>query len=148
MSFKPETGSLVGPWTYRSLLNDPNLAVPFNSLEFGRATLEIVAAPMGVFRGRIFGPGWALQLEGGVSYGNPNSVRFQGRGLVGGEEWVYDYLAYFSPPWPAGVNQRPALVGTVTRTVPHSDGHGGVAPAGVVCSWYAVMQDLAGPAGH
>lgn len=84
---------------------------------------------MGVFKGRIFGPGWALQLEGSISYGNPFTVRFQGRGVVGGEQWVYDYLGYFCPPWPAGIDQRPALVGTITRTVPHSSG-GGVAPAG------------------
>ncbi|WP_459203552.1 hypothetical protein ACQVRV_09255 [Ralstonia pseudosolanacearum] len=140
MSFSPETGSLVGTWTYRSLLNDPDLATPFDQLEFGRATIEIFPAPMGIFKGRIFGPGWALQLEGSISYGNPFTVRFQGSGIVGGEPWVYDYLGYLSPPWPAGVDQRHALVGTITRTIPHASGNGGVAPAGVVCSWYAVMD--------
>ncbi|MEO7325083.1 MAG: hypothetical protein ABIW82_09680 [Dokdonella sp.] len=147
MSFAPETGSLVGLWTYRSLLNNPVLATPFNDLEFGRGNIEIVAAPMGIFRGRIFGPGWELALNGSISYGNPNGVRFQGRGLVGGEEWVYDYLGYECPPWPNGIEQRPSLCGSIVRTVPHSSGSGGVAPAGVVCTWYAVMNDVATAAG-
>ena len=54
MTQKPEIGSLDGLWTYRSLLNDPDLATAFNSLEFGRGNIEIMPGPMGVFRGRIF----------------------------------------------------------------------------------------------
>jgi hypothetical protein len=34
-----------------------------------------------------------------------------------------------------------AMVGSIVRTVPHASGTGGVAPAGVVCSWIAVRQD-------
>lgn len=143
MSFSPETGSLAGLWTYRSLLNDPDVATAFNDLEFGRGHIEIENAPMGIFKGRIYGPGWELRLNGSIEYGNPCSVRFQGRGVVSGEEWVYDYVGYLSPPWPAGNAQRPALAGSIIRTVPHASGAGGVAPAGVVCSWYAVMTDRA-----
>ena len=143
MSFKPETGSLVGTWTYRSLLNDPDLAMPFNNLEFGRAHIDLEAAPMGVLKGRIYGPGWALQLSGSINYGNPYTLRFQGRGSVGGEEWIYDYLGYVVLPWPNGIDQRPAIVGSIVRTIPHASGTGGVAPAGVVCSWYAVLADPA-----
>ena len=141
MSYSPETGSLAGIWTYRSLLNDPDVSTAFNDLEFGRGNIEIEAAPMGVFKGRIYGPGWELQLKGSINYGNPYDVRFQGRGVVGGEEWIYDYIGYLSPPWPNGINQRPALAGSIVRTIPHSSGNGGVSPAGVVCSWYAVMND-------
>ncbi len=143
MSFSPDTGSLVGIWTYRSLQNDPDLSTAFNDLEFGRGNIEIKAAPMGTFLGRIYGPGWELQLNGSINYGNPYTVRFQGRGIVGGEEWVYDYIGYLSPPWPNGINQRPALAGSIVRTVPHASGGGGVSPAGVVCTWYAVMNDPA-----
>ena len=143
MSFVPEIGPLAGTWTYRSLLNDPDVSTAFNDLEFGRGNIDIEAAPMGVFKGRIYGPGWELQLNGSISYGNPNTVRFQGRGVVGGEEWIYDYLGYLSPAWPNGVNQRPALVGTIVRTIPHASGSGGVAPAGVVASWYAVLDQPA-----
>lgn len=143
MSFAPEIGPLTGLWTYRSLLENPNVDTAFNDLEFGRGQIEIVAAPSGIFRGRIFGPGWALQLNGSIAYGNPNSVRFQGRGVVGGEEWVYDYLGYLAPPWPNGVDQRPALSGSIVRTIPHKSGAGGLAPAGVVAAWYAVLDQPA-----
>ena len=42
-----------------------------------------------------------------------------------------------------GINQRPAITGSIVRTVPHSASDGNVAPAGVVCSWIAVKQDPA-----
>jgi len=139
MALRPEIGSLDGLWTYRSFLNDPDLATGFDKLEFGRGTIEVVAAPMGVFRGRIFDTGWDLELAGSIGYGTPWSVRFQGTGIVGGEQWVYDYIGWLVPAWPNGVLQRPAITGSVVRTIPHSGGGPGtVAPAGVVCSFYAV----------
>jgi hypothetical protein len=70
-------------------------------------------------------------LSGGITYGNPFAVRFQGFGEIGGETWVYDYTGYLVPPWPNGVDQRPAIVGSVIRTVPHS---GGQAAAGFSCA--------------
>jgi hypothetical protein len=134
--------SFVGSWTYRSLLNDPDLATDFNALEFGRGTIVITDAPGPILEGTIGGPGWSLTLTGGRSYGNPMQVRFQGKGLVGGEEWIYDYEAYLAPHWPNGVDQRPAILGTVVRRIPHSgSGPGTVNPAGVVCSFYAVRTD-------
>ena len=140
MSQTPNIGSLVGKWTYRSFLNDPDLSTQFNDLEFGRGTITIVEAPMGVFKGTIGGPGWSLDLNGSINYGDPYSVRFQGKGVVGGEEWIYDYTGYVLKAWPNGVNQVPAMVGSIIRTIPHSSGSGGTAPAGVVCSWIAVWQ--------
>ena len=71
-------------------------------------------------------------------------VRFQGKGVVNGEEWIYDYEGYLVPAWPNGVQQVPAMVGSIVRTVPHSGSapKGGgpppINPAGVVASWYAV----------
>jgi hypothetical protein len=142
MAQHPNVGSLVGLWSYRSLINDPDLSTPFDQLEFGRGTIAIEDAPMGVFAGRIYGPGWSLTLNGSIGYGTPWAVRFQGRGLVGGEEWIYDYIGYVVPPWPNGVDQRPAISGSVIRTIPHSGGSPGtVNPAGVVCSFYAVRTD-------
>jgi hypothetical protein len=140
MGQTPNIGSLVGKWTYRSFQSNPNLAVPFNDLEFGRGTITITEAPMGVLQGTIGGPGWSLTLNGSINYGDPYSVRFQGKGMIGKEEWVYDYIGYAIKPWPNGVNQVPAITGSIVRTVPHSDGSGGIAPAGVVCSWIAVWQ--------
>lgn len=132
----------VGSWTYRSFLNDPDVGKAFNDLEFGRGTIVIKEAPMQILEGTIGGPGWSLALKGARAYGNPMHVRFQGTGLVGGEEWIYDYEGYLVPHWPNGVGQRPAIVGSVVRTIPHSGGEKGtVSPAGVVCSFYAVRAD-------
>src|SRR5205807_460582 len=72
---------------------------------------------------------------------NPFTLRFQGKGVVDGEEWIYDYVGYVIRPWPNGADQRMAMVGSIVRTIPHSSGNGGTAPAGVVCSWIAVRQD-------
>jgi len=141
MSTTPDSGILVGAWTYRSFLNDPDLSTQFNDLEFGRGTIQINPAPINEFRGTIGGPGWQLQLKGSINYGNPFTVRFQGTGVVGGEEWVYDYIGYVVLPWPNGINQRPAMVGSIVRTIPHSSGSGGTSPAGVVCSWIAIKQN-------
>jgi hypothetical protein len=86
MSLNPNTGSLVGKWTYRSFLADPDLSTQFNDLEFGRGTITIQQAPMGVFVGTIGAPGWSLDLNGSINYGDPYSVRFQGKGIFSGEE--------------------------------------------------------------
>lgn len=142
MAQHPNIGSLAGVWTYRSLLNDPDLATSFDQLEFGRGNIAVEDAPMGVFEGRIYGPGWGLELNGSIGYGTPWSVRFQGKGVVGGEQWIYDYIGWVAPPWPNGIDQRPAIVGSIVRTIPHSGGRPGtVNPAGVVCSFYAVRTD-------
>jgi hypothetical protein len=97
---------------------------------------------MQLLAGTIGGPGWSLALKGSRAYGSPMQVRFQGTGLVSGEEWIYDYWGSLVPAWPNGVDQRPAIVGSVIRTIPHSGGSPGtVAPAGVVASFYAVRAD-------
>ena len=101
--------------------------------------LLMTNAPMQILTGTIGGPGWSLALKGARHYGNPMHARFQGTGVVGGEQWVYDYDGYLVPSWPNGVDQRPAIVGSVIRTIPHSGGSAGsVSPAGVVASFYAV----------
>jgi hypothetical protein len=130
----------VGSWTYRSLLNDPDVNTDFDKLEFGRGTLIIAEAAPEVLAGSIGGPGWSLTLHGSRTYGSPSQVRFQGKGLVSGEEWIYDYIGWLVPVWPNSNDrlQQPAMVGSVVRTIPHSNGNGGTAPAGVVASFYAV----------
>lgn len=133
----------VGTWTYRSLLNDPDLNTDFDKLEFGRANIVIEEAAPQLLTGTIGGDGWSLALHGSREYGSPMKVRFQGKGLVSGEEWVYDYIGWLVPVWPNSdaALQRAAIVGSVTRTIPHSSSGGGTAPAGVVASFYAVRQD-------
>ena len=136
MSDNPFTGQ----WTYRSLLNEPDPSIPLDQLEFGLGTITIDDGPAELLTGTIGGLGWSLALRGSRSYGSPAQIRFQGKGLVGGEEWIYDYIGWLVPVWPASTNalDRPAIVGSVTRTISHSSGNGGVAPAGVVASFYAV----------
>jgi hypothetical protein len=134
----------VGKWTYRSLLNQPDVFIEFNKLEFGRGTIQINHddAPE-LLTGTIGGPDWSLALHGSRSYGSPAQVRFQGKGLVGGELWIYDYIGWMVPVWPSSTEQmqRAAIVGSVTRTIPHSAPGGGTAPAGVVASFYAVKVE-------
>ena len=130
----------VGKWTYRSLLNDPEVNQPFDKLEFGSGTLVIADAAYPQLKGTIGGPGWSLTLHGSRAYGSPMQVRFQGKGIVSGAEWIYDYIGWLVPVWPNSDEtlQRAAIVGSVTRTIPHPSGNGGVSPAGVVASFYAV----------
>ncbi len=131
----------VGTWSYRSLINNPDLSTAFNQLEFGRATLVIDHSSEETLQGKIGGSGWSLALKGARQYGTPMHARFQGTGTVGGEPWIYDYEAYLVPPWPNGVAQVPVMVGSVIRTIPHSGGAPGtVAPAGQVASFYAVRS--------
>jgi hypothetical protein len=130
----------VGTWTYRSLLNDPDVNTDFDKLEFGRGTLVITASSSDTLGGTIGGPGWSLDLHGSIGYGSPGQVRFQGRGLVNGEEWAYDYIGWLVPVWPNSNDrlQTAAIVGSVVRTIPHSGSEPKtVNPAGVVASFYA-----------
>lgn len=109
-------------------------------LRFAAATITLEKTSIGAIKGSIGGPGWSLQLTGNRGYGNPFDVRFQGKGKVGDEMWTYDYIGYLVPAWPNGDHQRPAIVGSVIRTVAHSDGAGGISPAGYVASFVAVKQ--------
>ena len=131
------TSPFVGSWSYRSFVNNPDLAVSFDSLRFGAGTLTLAEPSFGVVSGSIGGPGWSLSLAGHFGYGNPNHTRFQGSGDIGGERWVYDYTGYLIPLWPNGIGQIPAIVGSVIRTVAHSNG---AAAAGFVGSFVAVRR--------
>ena len=132
----------VGKWTYRSLLNDTDVNQAFDALEFGRGTLEITEVSSAVLGGVIGGLGWKLVLHGSFGFGSPMEVRFQGKGVVNGEQWIYDYIGWLVPVWSNSDStlQQTAIVGSVVRTVPHNSGGGGVAPAGVVASFYAVQE--------
>lgn len=135
---------LIGRWTYRSFLNDPDPDKPFNDLKFAVAELTFEPAGVGKIAGRLsFGEDY-LKLTGTLSFGNPLTVRFQGVGatagtIENGQPWVYDYLGFVAPAWPNGdKEQRPAIVGTIVRAVAHSNGQ---AKAGFVASWIAVRRD-------
>jgi len=130
----------AGKWSYRSFYNDPDLSKKLKDLELGYGTLDIQEVSATVLGGTIGGTGWSLNLHGSIGYGSPMQVRFQGKGLVDGEEWIYDYIGWLVPTWPNSDStlQRDAIVGSVTRTIPHASSGGGVSPAGVVASFYAV----------
>lgn len=127
----------LGSWSYRSFLRDPDLSVEFNDLRFGAGNLVFSEAPFGVVEGALGGEGWSLALSGRCSFGSPNEIVFQGKGLIGGDEWVYDYHGFLAPQWPNGIDERPSIVGSIVRTVPHSNGQ---SKAGLVASWIAVKQ--------
>jgi hypothetical protein len=133
----------VGSWSYRSFVNDPDLTTDPDKLLFGSGTIEITSPSSETLGGTIGGSGWSLDLHGSIGYGSPSQVRFQGKGIVGGEEWIYDYIGWLVPVWPNSTDllQRTAIVGSVVRTIPHSGSDGTVHPAGVVASFYAVRVD-------
>lgn len=136
----------VGSWTYRSFNNEPDLSIDVSNLLFGEGTIEFTAPSTEKLGGTIGGslapsPGnWLLNLRGSIGYGSPGQVRFQGVGVVNGEEWIYDYIGWLVPVWPNSTDllERSAIVGSVVRTIPHSGSDGTVHPAGVVASFYAV----------
>jgi hypothetical protein len=142
MSLPPvlEKYPVLGSWTYRSFLNSPDISRDFNSLEFGRGELIIEHLAPGIFAGRLsFGDTYQFQLRGLSTFAFPCSVRFQGIGdKKDSYGQVYDYIGFFTPMWSNGIEQRPALLGSVVRTVPHSDGQ---AKAGHVSSWIALKRD-------
>jgi hypothetical protein len=137
----------VGTWTYRSWNNDPDLSTSLENLVYGNGTIEITAPASDTLGGTIggsLGPGkgnWLLNLHGSIGYGSPGQVRFQGVGVVNGEQWIYDYIGWLVPVWPNSNSnlQRAAIVGSVVRTIPHSGSDGTVHPAGAVGSFYAVL---------
>ena len=133
-----------GIWTYRSYENNPatiDPKTPLGNLLFGMGNIEIIDSECNKLTGRIFGDSWQLTLKGYKTFGNPNEIRFQGSGIVGGEQWIYDYVGYLVNDWPNGIDQISALVGSIVRTIPHPNSSGGTNPAGVVASWIAVKQD-------
>ena len=124
-----------GSWTYRGYRNNPDQAVKPNELLFGRGTLVLTQPEPGKIGGSFGGTSWSLDLTGDVTGGDPTRLRWQGRGQIGGETWVYDYLGYVVPDWQNGVDQTDAIVGTIIRSEPRSNGR---AAAGIVASWIAV----------
>ena len=139
---EPLVNPFLGKWTYRSFRNNPDINTAPDDLVFAMAPLEFTDAPMGQVAGTIGGAssGFEFTLEGWVTYGNPPTVRFQGKGMVRGNLWIYDYNGYYVTHWPNGVDQVEAIVGSLIRTVPHPSSSGGTSPAGVVASFYAVKQ--------
>ena len=134
---------LYGKWTYRSFHNraalvngdkDAALALIFAEAVF---TFEVSGWTV---TGKLDWDGGGLDIAGTVKAPTaecPLGVELVGSGRPNSETagWEYDYRANLAYHWPNGVNQVPALVGTVIRAKPH-DGE----PAGYVASFIAVKQ--------
>ena len=138
--------SLAGKWTYRSFLNDPaqitagpgNAADKLLALLFAEAVFTFEIPDDTTLKGAIDWDGGGLDLSGKISdQCGVVSIEVAGAGRAGTdtENWEYDYRGQIAFQWPNGVNQAPAIVGTVLRARPHNG-----APAGVTASFIAVRQ--------
>lgn len=130
---------LVGRWTYRSFIPNPDIAKDFGELEFGRGELLIEYLTPEAFVGRLlFGDTYQFRLHGIPVPGDPPTLRFRGVGdAADSEGQVYDYFACLMPTWQHGVDQRPALMGSVIRSVAHDDSK---SPAGAVAEFIALKR--------
>lgn len=136
---------LEGNWTYRSFNNNPELVGndPEKALQliFGEGQLRFTGNNGLIFKAVLdFGDDAVMDLFGNIidaSGIKPQVLQITGAGREGTStaKWVYQYLGYGVPNWAEGVNQVPAIVGTVIRTIPHGSGQ-----AGVVASFIAVKQ--------
>ncbi len=138
-AFSSDLSVLIGRWTYRSLINDPNPNTDFNILRFGVGIMTIESIENGDLKGSLdFGPTFQMALTGKINDGQIVHLMIHGIGISrSNRDWAYDYESHLSLKWPNGVNQRPTLLGSVIRSAPHS---GGTAQAGFVASWVAVKQ--------
>jgi hypothetical protein len=130
----------AGTWTYRSFHNNPKPVQSFDEIRLAQADLVLNEA----------GPDW---LEGTLSFGNSSlkmdgvstcvegrwqlRMRAKGRDKTDKAGWVYDYIGEMAAEWPTGDGQRPAIVGTVIRSVYHDPDR----DAGLSYSFVAVKRE-------
>jgi hypothetical protein len=152
----PLTWELSGLWTYRSFFNDSayfwepgNRVSPINLgeliLQEDVFTLETPTSTT------LQGTGLGLDLQGRVQPGvggEPPSFQITGtwRPAAGTAGWEFQYQGHLTRRWPkppnaSGVDQRPALVGSVIWAKPQVFPDGSVgAPAGYVAPFIAVKR--------
>lgn len=138
---------LKGKWTYRSFKNDPQPVGDDGQralqLFFAEGTIAIehIDLQLQLIKATL---SWddkvQMYLSGCLYPGQgiaPATLVMTGVGIDGSSThgWVYQYQGYPVPSWPGGVDQVPAIVGSVTRTVRH-----GTAPAGYVASFVMVKR--------
>jgi hypothetical protein len=133
----------AGVWRYRSFLNNPapvgNDPAKLETILFAEALWTVKDAAVTVFDGELsFGPSNVMDLKGVVTVaqnGVAAHAHIVGKGRPGTstEHLFYDYDGSLTESWPNGVNQVPAITGSVIRVQPH-DGE----PAGLVASFIAV----------
>lgn len=138
-----ESRGFAGNWTYRSFDNTVNPATAPADLMIAAGTLTLEAEGADEMAGHLSFSGFDgnLNLTGIVKAGHPPSIRLRATGVDGTftAGWVYDYLGYLVPPWPNGVGERQAFVGSMIRVVARLRPTGEVEwPAGEVASFLAV----------
>jgi hypothetical protein len=134
-------GPLLGRWTYRSFLNNPDIAVDFGELEFGRGELIVEYVSPGTFIGRlVFDETYQFRLQGVATPGDPPTIRFRGIGDADdSKDHIYDYFGCLMPLWPHPTRKRLSIVGSVVRAVAHN---GDSAPAGQAATFIAIKRDV------
>ncbi len=138
------TSPFVGTWTYRSFHDKPEEVEDFNDIRLWQAALTLEADGPGLVKGRIGSGGYDLEVRGSASTKNGvPSLELRAVGIPGTPTagWVYDYAGVLAHPWPDADQQRPVIVGTVIRTVPHSPDR----PAGLTYSFVAVNKTTPAP---
>jgi len=133
----------AGTWTYRSFLNNPALTngdpQKLAALLFAEGTWTVNDGSPTTFVGELsFGADFLMDLEGVISPAAKDRtahVHIVGSGRNGtlSAGYFYDYDGSLTEQWPNGVNQIPAVTGSVIRVKPHSG-----EPAGLVASFIAV----------
>ncbi|HEY0332076.1 MAG TPA: hypothetical protein VGC77_23610 [Rhodopseudomonas sp.] len=136
------SSDLAGRWTYRSFRNNP---APVNDdpdklaqLLFAEAEFRFEPVTDTSFKGVIDWGSGGLDLAGIITAGSadtPVAFAITGLGRPGSETdgWQYDYNGCIAHQWPNGIDQVPALVGSVIRVKRH-----GESPAGYSASFIAV----------
>lgn len=130
----------VGQWAYNAFYNvlvptdptNPSSDIEeYNLSQLGKGMITIEATDIpnqliGTIGGQEYT--WSLDLTGSLNYGDPFTLRMQGKGMPyqdangATQYWVYEYVGYMVNPWQNGVNQVPSFVGSVIRQVPHPSG--------------------------
>lgn len=141
-----EVNDFAGSWTCRSFIDKPEIDAPADDVLFAAGALTLEAEGGSEMSGQISFGSMHLTVSGTAKSGNPPTILFRATGVEGSSTagWIYDFVGYRAQLWPKGVEQRPAIVGTVIRTVPHNAvGGGEVRPAGYTLSFIAVSRDPA-----
>lgn len=135
------TNPFVGTWTYRSFHNKPQEVEDFNDIRLWQATLTLQEDSQNLLTGRIESGPYTLMVNGTITSECGTSkvcLRALGQDNSQTAGWVYDYIGFLAPSWVEGDQQRPAIVGTVIRTLPHQPNR----PAGHTYSFIAVNQNI------
>jgi hypothetical protein len=151
----PFTWELSGLWTYRSFLNDLAFFWEYKpspqdlgELILQEAVFKLETPTSTTLQGRTTEGHLALDLNGTVQpgeEGEPSSFQITGIGTwrpdTNTTDLEYHYQGHLTRNWRNGVEQRPALVGSVIWAKPQVFSDGSVAaPAGYVAPFIAVKR--------